>query len=170
MELPIYLQMSCNEKKKWTPLCLKCWNFDFSVTCNCKYRIPKWWSAFINNISFELHGKPVIDFHYSYFTDGEREINRVSVKNTHLDKSGCELESWKSQTLCFSHYSHVPIWNKILNLPGKGRQSITELFDPSTEWLQVLLSRFSYRGISQCILLLLSVFECHIYKIFFLQS
>lgn len=105
------LPVSCNEKKKCTPLCLKCWNFDFSVTCNWKYSIPKWWSAFINNASFELHDKPVTDFHCSYFTDGEREINGVSVKNTHLDKGGCGLESWKSQTPCA--FSTI-----LMSLPG----------------------------------------------------
>lgn len=74
--------------------------FYFSVTCNWKYGIPNWWSTFINNSSFELHGKPVRDFHYSYFTNIERELYGVSLKSTHLEKDGPGPESWKSQTLC----------------------------------------------------------------------
>lgn len=145
LHLPTHLQMSCDEKKKWAPLCLKCWHFDFSVTCNWKYSIPKWWSAFINHISFELHGKPVIGFHYSYFTDGERGINGVSVKNTHLDKGRRGLESRKSQTFCaFStilmSLPGIRFWTYL----GKENNPLKELFDPSTEWLQVLLSHFSY--------------------------
>lgn len=57
------------------------------------------WNAFINNISFELHDKSVVDSHYPYFTNGKREINGVSVKSTR-EKGRPGLKYWKSQILC----------------------------------------------------------------------